>query len=186
MTSTQLKPAIRESDHHRGPLAAPIQLVEYGDFECGYCGLAFPQIERFVKEFSDQVCFAFRNFPLSNIHPHAMLAAMAAEAAGRQNNFWPMHHLLFQNQESLSEQSILYFAQILRLDMAEFKRDLSAPELENHIQSDFMSGVRSGVNGTPTLFLNGYRFNAGADYELLSQSARRILVGHRPDSQWIL
>lgn len=186
MKATQLTPAIRESDHHRGPLDAPIQLVEYGDFECGYCRLAYPQLERYVKEFGHKVCFVFRNFPLVNSHPFAMRAAMAAEAANRQNQFWHMHHLLYRTQNSFTEESINQFAQTLGLNMTQFEKDIESPELVDHIQRDFNSGVNSGVNGTPTLYLNGYKFNGGATYKELLTATQDLLSGAKsnsPDSQ---
>src|SRR5438445_3105498 len=115
MQSRKLTPALREKDHHRGVLDAPIQLVEYGDFQCGFCGSAFPQIEKFVSTLGDKVCFAYRHFPIVNSHPFAMRAAMASEAAHRQGKFWLMHRLLFENQRSFSEHSMQDFALMLGL-----------------------------------------------------------------------
>ena len=103
MTGVELRIAVTEEDHHRGPLNAPIMLVEYGDFECPYCGAAYRPIEKFIEAQQDNVCFVFRNFPLANVHPYAAIAALAAEAAGMQNKYWEMHHMIYENQSLLSE-----------------------------------------------------------------------------------
>ncbi len=175
MEPTLLSPAIQEKDHRRGSLSATIKLVEYGDFECSFCGLAYPQIEKFVKEMGDQVCFVFRHFPLVNSHPHAMSAARAAEAASRQNKFWQMHHLLYRNQASFTEEGMGDFAKMLDLDMERFEKDFNDPALVDHIQRDFNSGVNSGVNGTPTLYLNGRKFQGNATYRELVANVRNLL-----------
>lgn len=171
-----LKAPVGLQDHHRGPLGAPVILVEYGDFECPFCGQAFFEIERLLREIKNNICFVFRNFPLNEIHPHAFRAAMAAEAADQQNCFWPMHHLLFQNQSSLSETGIWQLAQVLKLDMKRFQRDYHRTDLEEKVQSDFKSGVRAGVKGTPTLFLNGVLFEGSTMYESLRGEVQSILA----------
>lgn len=176
MSSLSLKAPVSLQDHHRGPLGAPVILVEYGDFECRFCGQAYFEIERLLRDVKNNICFVFRHFPLSEIHPHAFRAAMAAEAADQQNSFWPMHHLLFQNQSSLSEAGIVQLAQILKLDMKRFQRDLHRPDLEERVRADFNAGIRSGVNGTPTLFLNGVRFEGSTMYESLREEVNKILA----------
>lgn len=146
-------------DHHRGPLTAPVFLVEYGDFECPYCGAAYPVFERLIAEFKNDLCFVYRHFPLKNIHPHSELAARAAEAADQQKQFWPMHHLLFENQGALSSENILKMAEFLNLDLDRFHTDLRRDDLLQRLRADFNNGIRSGVNGTPTVYINDFRFN---------------------------
>jgi protein-disulfide isomerase len=151
---SKLKPAVNAADHHEGNINASIILVEYGDFQCPYCGRAYPLIKRLLKERGKDIHFVFRNFPLSEIHVHAFAAALAAEAAGKQGKFWEMHDLIFENQDLLDDDFLLSSAQFLGLDMKQFKMDSKSEELQNKIDSDFDSGVRSGVNGTPSFFLN--------------------------------
>ena len=142
-------------DHGRGPKDAPVTLVEYGDFECSFCGRAYPVLKKIEDRMGPRLRIVYRHFPLATIHPHAETAALAAEAAGAQGKFWEMHDLLFQNQGALEEEDLLEYAQGLALDLAEFAEVLSTGRFLPRIREDFMSGVRSGVNGTPTLFING-------------------------------
>ena len=158
----KLKPAVHEGDHQQGNPLAPVVLVEYGDYQCPHCGKAYPVVKRLQEEFGDQLKFVFRNFPLSKIHPEAFLAAMSTEAAAKQNVFWEMHDLIFENQESLSPQAMILFAGQLNLNAAQFLKDLENEELKNKIEADFMSGMRSGVNGTPSFFINGEKFEGPA------------------------
>jgi protein-disulfide isomerase len=154
-----LKPAVSERDHVAGPSNARITLVEYGDFECPHCGAAFPILKRIERQFSADLRFVFRHFPLSETHPHALQAAEAAEAAGAQGKFWPMHELLFENQNELGRVHLLRYAKHLGLDLEAFERDLEAHTFLAHIRDDLESGIHSGVNGTPTLFINGIRYD---------------------------
>ena len=154
-------------DHIQGPLNAPLALLEYGDYECPACGKAHPVVKAIQEELGDQVSFAFRNFPLTNIHPHAMHAAEAAEAAGAQGKFWEMHDLLFENQAALDDQSLLSYADYLELDLNRFINDLDSDVYGERVRHDFKAGIRAGVNGTPTFFINGDRFEGLHDYESL-------------------
>jgi protein-disulfide isomerase len=181
MNATQLKVPIRKEDHHRGPLNAPIKLVEYGDFECPHCGKAFYELEQVVQDMGDKMCFVYRHFPLREIHPHAEIAALASEAAHLQGKFWEMHHLIFQNQDGLSEQTLLYFAQMTGMDMNRFKTDIQRPEVAEKVKNDFMGGIRSGVNGTPTVFLNGYRFNFPVTYDNIVGAIQELVASDRPE-----
>jgi protein-disulfide isomerase len=151
----RLKTAVNSADHHQGNINAAITLVEYGDFECPHCSHAHPLIKRLLKEKGKELYFVFRNFPLSEIHPNAYASATAAEAAAKQGKFWEMHDLIFENREKLSTKFLLALADHIRLDPVQFAKDLKSEEIKSKIETDFESGVRSGVNGTPTFFLNG-------------------------------
>lgn len=157
--SSRLKPPLNDQDHIEGIVTATIDLLEFGDYECPHCGRAYPIVKAIQKKMGKKLKFAFRNFPLAEIHPHAVTAAIAAEAAAVQGKFWPMHDILFENQRDLSGQAILNYARFIELDEPKFMKDLHQAELRNKVETDFESGVRSGVNGTPTFFINGIRYN---------------------------
>jgi protein-disulfide isomerase len=149
---------VSKDDHVQGNLTAQIELVEYGDYQCPHCGQAYNIVKYIQSELGDSLKFVFRNFPLKKVHPLAMIAAIASEAAGQQGRFWEMYDLLFENQVKLSNNSILLFAEQLGLDVGDFKTDLTSPEPERKVLSDFESGLRSGVNATPTFFINGEKY----------------------------
>jgi protein-disulfide isomerase len=165
--ASRLSRPVGDDDHQHGPADAPVTLVEYGDYECPYCGAAHPIVQAIQKEMGDRLRFVFRNFPLTQIHPHAAGAAEAAEAAGDQNAFWPYHDHLFEHQYALSPRDLAGYAGEFNLDAARFERALESHEFEERVRADFMSGVRSGVNGTPTFFINGVRHDDSYDYEVL-------------------
>jgi protein-disulfide isomerase len=146
-----------------GPDAAPVTLVEYGDFECPHCGAAHPIIQEVLRLRGDDIRFVFRHFPLTRIHPHAQQAAEAAEAAAAQNAFWPMHDQLYEHQDALDIDSLVGYAAALGLDTARFQRDLTEHTYAEEVRADFLGGVRSGVNGTPTFFINGQRHDGAWD-----------------------
>lgn len=146
-------------DHSEGVPGAPVTLVEYGDYECPHCRHAYPIVKRIQRRLPDSLRFIFRNFPLAEMHPHATAAAMSAEAAALQNKFWPMHDMLFENQDALEAGDLLNFARKLSLDVGKFEAALQDGAIAERVQSDFRSGVRSGVNGTPTFFINESRFD---------------------------
>jgi protein-disulfide isomerase len=156
---TQLIPALNGNDHIYGNPSAALELVEYGDYECPYCGRAYPIVKSIQQELRSDLKFIFRNFPLSKIHPHAFSAAVATEAAGLQGKFWEMHDIIFENQEALDAQSILMFAMTIGLDPERFKDDIQKKELIDKVESDFEGGMRSGVNRTPTFFVNGEKYD---------------------------
>lgn len=161
--------SIAERDHIQGPFDAPFKLLEYGDYECPHCGQAHPIVRAIQERLADQLCFAFRNFPLAIPHPHAMHAAEAAEAAGAQGRFWEMHDLLLENQESLDDESLARYAIALGLDAKRLIREVVAGEYSPRVHQDFVTGARGGVNGTPTFFVNSVRYHGGRDVdELLS------------------
>lgn len=167
---SRLRVPIRDDDHVTGPRDAPIALVEYGDFECPYCGQAYPEVKRVLQALGDRVCFAFRNFPLTRSHPHAEQAAEAAEAAGAQGEFWEMHDVLYENQGSLGQADLVAYARSLRLDLRRFGEDLDTQRFHARVRRDFLSGVRSGVNGTPTFFINGSRHDGASTAEALLEA----------------
>jgi protein-disulfide isomerase len=146
-------------DHIQGSINAPIKLLEFGDYECPVCAEIYPLIKAIQKQLGDDLCFAFRNFPLTKIHPHAEHAAEAAEAAGAQGNFWGMHDQLFENQEALDDTDIALYATALGLDARQLITEVLRGVYSDRIREDFMSGVRGGVNGTPTFFVNGARYD---------------------------
>jgi protein-disulfide isomerase len=152
-----LKLAENSADHHAGNVYAGITLVEYGDFQCPYCRRAHPLVKRLLKEKGDELHFVYRNFPLSEIHPQAYVSAVTAEAAGKQGKFWEMQDLIFENQAKINKNYLLSLAEIMHLDLAQFAKDLKSEVIRNKIDTDFEGGIRSGVNGTPTFFLNSYR-----------------------------
>jgi protein-disulfide isomerase len=157
-------------DHVLGPENAPAVLVEYGDFECPYCGMAYPIVKEVQRRLGRQVRFAFRHFPLAEIHPRAQPAAEAAEAASAQGKFWEMHDLLFENQKALADPDLLRYAGALGLDSTRFVNELAGGTWESRVREDFMSGVRSGVNGTPTFFVNGVRHDGSWDADSLLEA----------------
>jgi protein-disulfide isomerase len=163
---------VSERDHVLGPATAPVTLVEYGDYECPFCGAAHPILEQVRQVMGDDLRFAYRHFPLSQIHPHAYQAAEAAEAAGAQGRFWEMHDLLFANQDRLGLRDLIGYAGALDLDLERFVTDLRAHAYAGRLREDFLSGVRSGVNGTPTFFVNGMRHDGGYDFEALLEALR--------------
>jgi protein-disulfide isomerase len=159
MSDGGLTPSVSDRDHIAGPDDAPVTLVEYGDYECPYCGMAHPVVKRAQKELGKQLRFVFRNFPLSEAHPHAQIAAQAAEAAGAQGKFWEMHDMIFEHQDALEVKDLLGYATSLGLDAEQIARDLEAGTYVKRVRDDFRSGVKSGVNGTPTFFVNGVRYD---------------------------
>ncbi len=160
-SKTAILPAIPlpERDHVQGPSNARIKLLEYGDFECPFCGEAYPLVKEIQHELGDRLCFAFRHFPMTTMHPHAQHAAEAAEAAGAQGRFWEMHDLLFENQDALEDKDLAQYATALRLDARRLSAEVRRGDHKPRVREDFRSGVRSGVNGTPTFFINGVRYD---------------------------
>ena len=168
----QLVQPATERDHIIGPINAPVTMVEYGDYECPYCGAAFPQVKEVQRVMGERLCFVFRHFPLTRSHPHAQQAAEAAECANAQAWFWPMHEMLFENQQSLGYRNLLTYAALLDLDVDRFAHELAGHVHAGRVREDFLSGVRSGVNGTPTFFINGRRHDGGYDAASLLRAMR--------------
>lgn len=155
----RLTPAVSDQDHAAGPAYAPVTLVEYGDYECPYCGMAYPIVKSLQRELGAQLRFVFRNFPLAEAHPHARHAAQAAEAAAAQGKFWEMHDILFEHQSALEDSDLIGYARSLGLDAERVARELEAGTYAKRVREDFRNGMRSGVNGTPTFFINGERYD---------------------------
>ena len=168
----QLRIPVGSGDHVQGQADALFTLVEYGDYECPYCGSAYPIVKDLQKEFGNRLRFVFRNFPLRERHPHAVTAAETAEFAGERGKFWEMHDLIFENQRSLSERLLGQLAQRLDLDENSLQESLRSGALSERLATDFSGGVRSGVNGTPTFFINGARHDASFEFDTLAAAIR--------------
>ncbi|HEX9084969.1 MAG TPA: thioredoxin domain-containing protein [Gemmatimonadaceae bacterium] len=178
MSDGQLTPPVSTRDHAAGSGDAPVTLVEYGDYECPYCGMAHLIVKEAQRELGSELRFVFRNFPLAEAHPHARAAAQSAEAAATQGRFWEMHDMLFEHQDALEAEDLLAYAKSLGLDMQKFARDLADATITKRVRDDFGSGVRSAVNGTPTFFMNGVRHdgswaNKAAFINSLREAARQ-------------
>ena len=156
-----LSPTVSATDHSQGPSDAPVTLVEYGDYECSHCGEAFPIVQALQHQLGKTLRFVFRNFPLKESHPHATHAAIAAEAVGAHGEpkFWAMHDVLFENQDALEDSDLERYAEAAGVPPAEIVRAFGGGPFADRVRSDFRGGVRSGVNGTPTFFINGVRFD---------------------------
>ena len=174
------EPVDPDRDHIRGPSESPVTIVEYGDFECPYCGQAEPTVRELLREFGD-VRYVWRHLPLNDVHPRAQLAAEAAEAAGDQGQFWAMHDLLFENQDALKPEQLMSYAAQLGLDVERFTRELWKHKHEAHVADDVEGADLSGVRGTPTFFINGERHHGAFDIGALSEAVRlaRIKVTAR-------
>ena len=159
--SSTLTPPVSESDHAQGPANAKVTLVEYGDYECSYCGRAYPIVKQLQEEMGKQLRFVFRNFPLAEAHPHAQHAAIAAEAVGLhgEDAFWQMHDTLYENQNALEDEDLAAYAEELGVPASEIADAFAGGPSAQRVRADFRGGVRSGVNGTPTFFVNGERYD---------------------------
>lgn len=169
-----LRIPVGADDHVQGPLDAPIVLVEYGDFQCPYCGEAYPELKAVQAEMGEALCFVFRHFPLVNAHPHAERAAEFAEAAATLGRFWEMHDVLYENQSALDDRSLVGYASELGFDRALIESALRG-DYAARVRRDFDGGVRSGVNGTPCLFINGRRYDGPRDAQTLVALMRSML-----------
>ena len=169
---------VTSRDHVRGDLGAPLALVEYGDYECPYCRAAHPVVKEVERRLNGQLSFAYRHFPIVNAHPHAVRAAQAAEAAGAQGQFWVMHDQLFESTTGLEDETLVRLAIHIGLDARRFVADLTANEYLDRIREDMSSGARSGVNGTPTFFVNGIRYNGAVDADSLIAALRISAAAH--------
>ena len=165
-------PVDPERDHIRGPEDAPVTLVEYGDFECPFCGRAEPALRELLADFGDELRFVFRDLPLADVHPRAQLAAEASEAASAQGKYWEMHDLLFEHQDALTPQDLIGYAEQLGLDVDRFRDELRRRVYAPGIAEDVESADESNVAGTPTFFVNGRRHHGSYDEESLANSVR--------------
>jgi len=162
----KLKVPVTQRDHSLGPANAPITLVEYGDYECPHCARAHSIVGALRDHFAGELRFVFRHFPLAQIHPNAQVAAQSAEFAGAHGKFWEMHDGIYENQEQLGFPLLFALAAALGLAEAELREALETSEYEPKVRADFLGGLHSGVNGTPTFFINGERHDGS--YEFVS------------------
>ena len=155
-----LKPPISANDQSTGNISSPVVLVEFGDYQCPHCGHAHPLIKKLLKEKGKDFHFVFRNFPLQEAHPAAFMAAVSAEAAAKQGKFWEMHDMIFEHQQKLTGfGAFIDYAEKIGLDLQGFAADVKSDDIVKKVEADFESGVRSGVNGTPSFFINGTKYN---------------------------
>jgi formate-nitrite transporter family protein len=175
-SATLIQP-VSAHDHVKGSADAPLTLVEYGDYQCPYCGAAYPVVNRLQNTLGKKLRFVFRNFPLTQAHPYALIAAEAAEAAALQGKFWEMHDLLFEEQTLLNPDIIPLWAKRMGLNLEKFENDVKQAVVEKRIKEDRQSGIHSGVNGTPTFFINGRRYDGTPDYDSLLAALDEGLQG---------
>jgi protein-disulfide isomerase len=170
MSAQRRAPPVTDLDHVQGDDSALVTLIEYGDFECPSCGRAYPVLKRVKQRLGERLRFVFRNFPIAQNHPHAEHAAEAAESVatlGGNEAFWIMHDLLFENQKALDDDSLARYAEEAGVDGRAVLMDLADARYQRYVRDSFMTGVRSGVNGTPTLFIDGIRYDGPRDEETL-------------------
>jgi protein-disulfide isomerase len=177
---SQLASPVGPRDHVQGPDSARVTLVEYGDFECPGCGRAYPVIKAVQKAFGPNLRFVFRHFPLLASHPHAAMAAEAAEAADAQGKFWAMHDRLFEHQHALEDVDLQRHARKIGLDLERFERELRTQAHQVRVREDAAEGVRSGVTGTPTLFINGASYAGSLEREALVLALARAALAPAP------
>jgi protein-disulfide isomerase len=175
----KLRVSVGPGDHVQGPGDAPVTLVEYGDYQCPHCGRAYPIIKVLQKEFGNRLRFVFRNFPLRELHPLAEAAAETAEFAAEHKKFWEMHDLIFENQSALSERVLGQLAERLGLDANALRESVRSGEFSERVAHDFSGGVRSGVNGTPTFFVNGARHDGSFDFATLADAIKEAAATHK-------
>jgi protein-disulfide isomerase len=181
-------PVNETRDHIQGVLTAKVTVVQYGDYQCPYCGEAYPIIKRIQKRFGTDLRFVFRNFPITEAHPFAETGAEIAEAAGAQGKFWEMHDYLYENQQSLSNVDFFarYAIEKLGLDGRRIKEEVVSRAYTPRIKEDFMSGIRSGVNGTPTFFIKDYRHNGSYEYDVLEEAIESAMGTKKRDAKKLL
>ena len=181
-----MSPPVGPGDHIQGNDGADVTLIEYGDFECPYCGRAYPVLKRVQQRLGGRLRFVFRNFPLSEIHPHAEHAAEAAESVavrGGAKAFWAMHDLLFDNQDAQDDASLDRYAARAGVDGKAVQDDLDNGRYQEQVHDSFMGGVRSGVNGTPTLFIDGIRYDGPRDEKTLVAALELVASEAAPKSE---
>ena len=170
---------ITKDDWIRGAEEASVTLLEYGDFECPYCGKAFPVLEDLLGEDPNTVRLVYRHFPITNSHPHALSAAEAAEAAGAQGKFWEMHDLLYTHQDQLEEKDLLAYANMIGLNAERFAREMRTRRYREEVRRDFRRGIQDGVNGTPTIFINRLRYDGPTDLASMRAAIASALKAER-------
>lgn len=176
---TSLKVPVSSTDHIQGDKHASVTLVEYGDYQCPYCGMAYSILKKLQKHFASDLRFVFRNFPLTEIHPFAEPAAELAEFAASYGKFWEMHDLLYEHQQDLSLDLFVELGRVLDLPKADLTEAIEKRFFREKVQKDFIGGIRSGVNGTPTFFINGYRYNGSYELPVLIATIDDILKSNK-------
>jgi len=174
----RLSTPVTDRDHAQGQQDAPVTLVEYGDYECPHCGRAYPIVKAMQARLGHKLRFVFRNFPLREVHKHAEHAAEAAEAAATQGLFWEMHDALFENQPALDDRHLAQYAKAIGADEQKIADDLASHAHADRVREDFVGGIRSGVNGTPTFFINGVRHDESWDAASLLRALEAHVPGH--------
>lgn len=164
---SRLTPPVNQHDHITGNPNAPVTLLEFGDYECPDCGRAYPIVREVRRRLGDQLRFVFRNFPLTQIHPYAFEAAETAESAGAQGKFWQMHDFLFEHQQEQAYAHPVQDAQAVGLNLSKFEQDMDNNVFAQKVEQDMRSGMESGVQGTPTFFINGEQYNGSYDFQTL-------------------
>jgi protein-disulfide isomerase len=162
-----LTPPVSARDHVHGSADAAVTLVEYGDYQCPYCGAAHPVVKRLQRALGKKLRFVFRNFPLTQAHPYALVAAETAEAAALQGRFWEMHDFIYEHQADLDPEVLPSWVEQVGLNLAEFGAAIKRADITERVREDRASGIRSGVNGTPCFFINGTRYEDALEYEAL-------------------
>ncbi|HEY4148981.1 MAG TPA: thioredoxin domain-containing protein [Chitinophagaceae bacterium] len=170
-----LRVPVSDNDHSQGEKNAAIVLIEYGDYECPHCGAAYPVIKKLQKHFGGKLRFIFRNFPIAESHPHAVTAAYVAEASALQDKFWPVHDLIYEHQQNLSTKLLLSLAESAGVDIKQLSQDISTPAVTDRVEKDLEGGARSGVNGTPSFFVNGYKYEGYHEYDRMRKDLESIL-----------
>jgi protein-disulfide isomerase len=167
MRHISLAVPVSERDHSQGPATAAITLVQYGDYECPYTRQSTWVVQAMQQELGDQLRFIYRNFPLTEIHPHALHAALAAEGAAAQGKFWEMHDYIFHHQHTLADADLEHFAEAVGLDLQQYRRDMREQRALARIEEDVEGGERSGVQGTPTFYINGVIYRGSWEHDAL-------------------
>jgi protein-disulfide isomerase len=165
-----LKIPVGSQDHAQGSPDAAVTLVEYGDYQCPYCGEAYPIVKRLQELLGNHLRFVFRNFPIAELHPNAISAAVTAEFAAAHDRFWPVHDGIYENQERLGLPLYEELMQAQGLSPGELRTAIESGAYEERIRNDFQGGVRSGVNGTPSFFINGQRYDGPADLRAMADA----------------
>ena len=173
----QLSIPVGPDDHSIGALDAKLTVVEYGDYQCPYCGQAYPIVEQLRTDFADSMRFVFRNLPLADVHPHAEAAAEVAEAVGLQGKFWEIHDALYENQHDLSASALLRYVEEVGADVNSATKDIADGGPRQRVEADFEGAIRSDANGTPTFFVNGVRYDGSWLYEPFSEFLTDVLEG---------
>lgn len=171
-----LRSPVSDQDHVRGELSAPVILVEYGDFECPYCAEAYRVVKALERHFGNRLCVVFRHFPLTQSHPHAEHAAEAAEAAASEGRFWPMHDALFEHHAALDDADIIGYAESVGVSGHTIVEAWETRRFASRIRQDFLGGVRSGVNGTPSFFINAAKYEGQYDVPSMTEAIEGELV----------